>query len=170
MGLQLLQQLTAFLAFLPYLLKAGEQAAEEAGKKPGEAAWEQTKAIWGKLRPEVEARPAMQEAVRDVAGAPDDPDAQVALRLQLKKLLTEDRALAAEITHLWEQAEAAGLTVIASGERSVATGGSMSRSVIITRDRNTVQRGKYNVSIGQAGGVMIDDQNAMPARKSKASP
>ncbi len=51
MDSQLLQQLTTFLApFLPYLLKAGEKAAEEAGKKFGEAAWEQAKALWEKLR------------------------------------------------------------------------------------------------------------------------
>ncbi len=44
-------QLVQFLApFLPYLLKAGEKAAEEAGKKLGEAAWERAKGLWGKLK------------------------------------------------------------------------------------------------------------------------
>ncbi len=150
---QLLQQLTTFLTpFLPYLLKAGEQAAEEAGKKLGEAAWERAKTLWARLRPKVEARPAMQETVRDVAVAPDDPDAQAALRLQLKKLLTEDPALAAEMTRLWEQAKSAGVTVTASGTRSVAIAGDVSGSVIITGDQNTVQSGKHNVSIGQGDG------------------
>jgi hypothetical protein len=37
----------AFLApFLPYLLKAGEKAAEEAGRRLGAAAWEQAQALW----------------------------------------------------------------------------------------------------------------------------
>ncbi len=141
MDAQLIQQLTAFLApFLPYLLKAGEKAAEEAGKKLGEAAWERARALWEKLRPKVEARPAAQEAVQDLAAAPDDPDAQATLRQQLKKLLAEDPALAEEIARLWGEAQAAGVTVTAAGERSVAIGGDVSGSVIITGDRNRVNR------------------------------
>jgi hypothetical protein len=51
------------LPFLPYLLKAGEKAAEEAGKKLGAGAWEWAKTMWGKLRPKVEAKPSIREAV-----------------------------------------------------------------------------------------------------------
>ncbi len=137
----LAQQVTPFLApFLPYLLKAGEKAAEEAGKKFGADAWERAKALWTKLRPKVEAKPTAHEAVQDVAAAPDDPDTQAALRLQLKKLLAEDEALAAEVARLWEAAKAAGVTVTAAGKRSVAIGGSVSGSTIITGDRNKVER------------------------------
>jgi len=51
---QLAQVVTTFLTpFLPYLLKVGAKAAEEAGKKFGADAWEQAKALWGKLRPKV---------------------------------------------------------------------------------------------------------------------
>jgi len=97
----LAKEVVTFLApFLPYLVKVGEEAAKEAGKKFGEAAWEQAKALWGKLRPKVEAKPAAQEAVQDAAAAPDDPDAQAALRLQLKKLLAEDQALAEKVAAL----------------------------------------------------------------------
>ncbi len=68
MDLQLLQQRTTFLTpFLPYLLKAGEKAAEEAGKKLSEAAWEQAKTKGGKPHPKVETKPVAQEAMRDVA-------------------------------------------------------------------------------------------------------
>ncbi len=139
MNEQLIQQLVAFLApFLPHLLKLGERVAEEAGKKLGEAVWETAKALWAKLRPRVEAKPAAQEAAQEVAAQPDDPDAQAALRLQLKKLLAEDPALAEEIARLWGEAQAAGVTVVAAGERSVAIGGSVRGSVIITGDRNKV--------------------------------
>ncbi len=100
----LAKKAAAFLApFLPYLVMAGGEAAKEAGKKFGEAAWEQAKALWGKLRPKVEAKPAAQEAVQDIAAAPDDPDAQAALRLQLKKLLAEDETLAAEVARLVQE-------------------------------------------------------------------
>lgn len=136
----LAKDLITFLTpFLPYLLKAGDKAVEEAGKKLGADAWERAKALWGKLRPKVEAKPAAQEAAQDVAQAPVDEDAQAALRLQLKKLLNEDEAFAKEVARLWEGAKSAGVTVIAHGERSVAIGGGVSGSSIITGDKNVVR-------------------------------
>ena len=100
MDLQTLaQQIVSFLTpFLPYLLKVGEKAAEEAGKKLGADAWERAKALWAKLRPKVEGKPAAQEAAADVAANPQDEDAQAALRHQLKKLLAEDESLLADVT------------------------------------------------------------------------
>lgn len=154
----LAQQIVPFLTpFLPYLLKAGEKAAEEAGNKLGGDAWERAKTLWGKLRPGVEARPATQEAAQDAAAAPDDADARAALRHQLKKLLAEDPTLAAEVACLWSEAQSAGMTVVAGGERSVAIGGSVSGSTIITGDRNVTQQGKYNIQIDRASGLAIGD-------------
>ena len=47
MGIDLVA-LTAFLSpILPFLIKGGEEAAKEAGKKFGVDAWEKAKAIWG---------------------------------------------------------------------------------------------------------------------------
>ncbi len=140
---ELAQKIGAFLLpLLPYLLKAGDKAAEEAGKKLGEAAWEKAKALWHKLHPKIEAKPAALEAVQEVANNPQDADAAAALRLQLRKLLSEDQALAAEIARLWGEAQAAGVTVIAGGDRSIAIGGSVSGSTIITGDQNKVERGQ----------------------------
>lgn len=98
--------LTKFLSpFLPYLLKLGDKAAEEAAKKLGGDAWEKVKVIWAKLRPQVEAKQSVQEAIIDVAETPDDEDAIAALRQQLKKLLKEDPALSSEIGRLLASAE-----------------------------------------------------------------
>ena len=42
--------LTGFLApLLPYLLKGGEKAAEEVGKKIGGAAWDKATALWARF-------------------------------------------------------------------------------------------------------------------------
>lgn len=154
----LAQQIVPFLAsFLPYLLKAGEKAIEKAGEKSGEAAWEKAQALWGKLRPKIEARPAAQEAAADVAQNPQDEDAQTALRLQLKKLLAEDAALAEEVARLWSEAQAAGVTVTAAGDRSAAIGGSVSGSTINTGDQKVTQQGKYNIQIDQASNLAIGD-------------
>ena len=171
---QLSTQLVQLLApYLPYLVKgvklAGQEAAKKLGEKTGEQGFEQAKALWDKLRPKVEARSAALEAAQDAADHPDDEDALAALRLQLKKLLAGDDSLAQELARLLPQSGPAGQTVIAGGERSVAIGGDVSSSVIVTGDRNTVQTGKYHVNIGQAGGVTIGDRSA-PPQKSKGIP
>jgi hypothetical protein len=110
---QLPAQLVQFLApFLPYLVKgvklAGQEAAKKLGEKAGEQGFEQAKALWDRLRPKMEARPAALEAAQDAAAHPDDEDALAALRLQLKKLLAEDQALAQELVRLLEQSRPPG--------------------------------------------------------------
>lgn len=97
--------LTAFLTpFLPFLLKlsgkAAEKATEAAAGKFGEASWAKAQAVWDKLRPKVEAKESAKEAALDVANAPEDEDFQVALRVQLKKLLAQDESLANAIAQI----------------------------------------------------------------------
>lgn len=128
---------TALVPLLPFLIKAGEKAAEETGKAVGGRSLEWGQSLWAKLRPKVEAKPAALEAAQDAAKTPDDTDAQAALRVQLKKLLTEDQSLAEEVSRWLEEGKAAG--VIASGERSVAIGGDVSGSTIVTGDQNWVK-------------------------------
>ncbi len=98
---------TAFLApFMPYLVKAGQKvgarAAEEIGERFGTAAWQKAQALWEQLRPRVEEKPAAAEMARDLASSPEDEDAQAAFRLQLRKILAEDKALAADLLRLLE--------------------------------------------------------------------
>ena len=110
----LAKELTAFLVpFLPFLVKAGEKVAEEAGKKLGGDAWEKAKGLWGKLRSKVEAKPAAQDAVQKAVTRPQDERVKAAVELQVEDILREDTILAAEIARLWEEAKAAGVTVIA---------------------------------------------------------
>jgi len=130
---------TALVPLLPFLLKAGEKAAEETGKAVAGQSLEWVKSLWTKLKPEVEAKPAALEAAQDVARAPEDEDLQAALRVQLKKLLTEDQSLAEEVSRWLDQGKAAGITVTASGERSVAIGGDVKGSTIVTGDQNKVK-------------------------------
>ena len=132
--------LTTVLApLLPYLLKAGEKAAEETGKTVAGQSLEWAKSIWSKLKPKVEAKPGALEAAQDVAQAPEDEDLQATLRVQLRKLLTEDQSLAEEVERWLEQGKAAGINVSASGERSVAIGGNVNGSTIVTGDQNKLK-------------------------------
>jgi esterase/lipase superfamily enzyme len=86
--------LTALLApHLPTLMKLGGKAAESAASKIGTDTWEAAKKIWDKLSPTVEKKEATKEAATDLANNPEDQDLQAALRVQLKKLLEQDKEL-----------------------------------------------------------------------------
>lgn len=136
---QLARDLTSFLApLLPYLQKAGEKAAEEAGKGMGGETWEKAKSIWVKLRPKVEGKPAAIEAAQDATKEPHNERAKGALEWQLMKLLAEDDVLAKEIARLWGQAKATEVVnQNVRGDRNVTIGGSSisGTTTIITADK-----------------------------------
>lgn len=135
--MDLAQNISKFLLpFLPYLVKVGEKAAEEAGKKLGDEAWERAKTLWGSLG----RKDKIETVAKTAAALPDNPAMQQALETEIARALKEDDALRQEIIRLWTEAQAAGVTVIASGDRSVAIGGSVSGSVIVTGDNNRVLR------------------------------
>ena len=93
--------LTALLApHLPTLMKLGGKAAESAASKIGADTWETVKKIWAKLSPRIEAKESAKEATIDVANNPEDQDLQAALRVQLKKLLEQDKELAEAIAKI----------------------------------------------------------------------
>jgi hypothetical protein len=94
------------------------------------------KRLWAKLRPKAEARLELKGAINDAATAPEDEDAQAQLRLQLKKLLADDEQLAKDLQAVLADAKQSGVTVIASGDRSVGIGGDVTGSTIITGDQN----------------------------------
>lgn len=129
----------SMVPLLPYLFKAGESAAEEAGKNLAGAAWEEVKKLWGMLRPRIEAKPAALEAAHEASMAPEDEDTQAALRLQLKKLFTEDANLAQSVHDWLESTSLTRIDVSSSGSRNVAIGGDVKKSTIVTGNRNSVK-------------------------------
>jgi hypothetical protein len=94
------QLVAAFGPFTPFLVRAGERAAEEAGGRLGADAWEGAKRTWGRLRPAVDGDRRVSEAVLELSAAPDDPDLQGQLRYQLRRLLAQDDELASELARL----------------------------------------------------------------------
>ena len=93
--------LTALLApHLPTLMKLCGKAAESAASKIGADTWETVKKIWAKLSPRIEAKESAKEATIDVANNPEDQDLQAALRVQLKKLLEQDKELEGAIAKI----------------------------------------------------------------------
>jgi hypothetical protein len=136
----LAQQAALFLApFIPYLIKGGIETAKGAAGKVGELATEKgltiAQSMWSKLSKHEEVK----KAAETVAELPDDADAQAALRLHIKLAIAADPALVEILERLLAEATVKG-AVTAKGSRSVAIGGSVKDSVIITGDRNRVKK------------------------------
>jgi hypothetical protein len=132
-------QLAAILTpFLPQLIKSGQAIAEGVADQVDKQKSSLAEALWARLFPKVSSAPAADEAVKDAAANPEDADYQAALRIQLRKLLTDDTELAGDLQGLLERAkgDAGTVNVSAGGERSVAVGGSVQGSTIVTGDRN----------------------------------
>lgn len=133
---QLAQLLTTTLIpFLPYLMKAGEKASETLGEKLGGGGWDLAKSLWDRLQSKFESKPLALEAAKEAAASPDDEDMQATFRGQLKKLLAEDESLARELSKLLDEAKAAGMNVVQSGDRNVYVGGAVTGN-ITTGDNN----------------------------------
>jgi hypothetical protein len=121
---------TTLAPALPYLVSGGTELVKKAGETLKEEGLELAKKLWARLRPKVEEKPAAIEAAQDVAKAPEDSDAQGALRLQLRKLLEEDASLASELAKLLDAAghrqtwtaELHGSGAIAQGQGNVVAG------------------------------------------------
>lgn len=134
---ELAKQVGAFLTpFLPALLAGSQDGLKQAAEKLGKGTVEQAERLWRRLWPGLEQRPAAVEAAQEAAKAPNDGDAQAALRLQLRKLLTEQPALASEVEQLFEQARRSG--AVTAAQRGVAIGGDASGNIIVTGDQNTI--------------------------------
>jgi uncharacterized protein YqeY len=115
---EIARQIVQFLApFLPYLLKAGEKAAEEAGRKLGAAAWEQAGTLWARLR----HKKNVEQVAQTVAALPDNQALREALREEIARALAEDPALREEALRLMQS------EVV---QRVLAEGGSQIRDVV----------------------------------------
>ena len=133
--------LTAFLApFLPYLMKGAQDLTEELGRKLGQEGWKYAKAMWARLRPQVEASEPTNAAAEAVAGNPEDEVARGGLAFQLKSILEGDPQLAQELAGLWKEAEDAKVVnVVTVGDRGVGFVGSVADSVISTGDQASIE-------------------------------
>ncbi|UKP00520.1 hypothetical protein [Nostoc sp. UHCC 0870] len=105
----LAQAVTAILTpALPILVKVGDGALGKIGSDISD----KVKTLWVKLHPRLQAKPSAQDAIAEVVNNPDDEDAKAYLRLQIKKLLTEDTEFAAEIAKAFSTTPTATATVV----------------------------------------------------------
>ena len=112
---------TTAVAFLsPYLVKAGEKAAEEVGKKLPEAAAR----VWNAIMTRFRGNMVAEAAVKDLADQPGDQLNQSTFANQLRKAVEAEPAFATELAHLLEEAKRqSGDTIMNTGSGAVATSG-----------------------------------------------
>jgi hypothetical protein len=135
-SISLAQSLTGYLLpFLPFLTKAGDKVAEEAGKRLGGDGWDKTKLLWDRLWRGLKERTPAVDAVQSAAEDPSDQDAIASLRLQLRKVLEQDIELRHDLEGHWNQI-AEFHTPQNAGDRNAAIGGNASNTTIVTGDRN----------------------------------
>ncbi|MFJ9031425.1 hypothetical protein ACIRQP_23420 [Streptomyces sp. NPDC102274] len=80
-----------------------------------------------------ESRSGLEQAIEEVADDPQDDDARAALRVQIRRILREDTALAAELAQLLPTR-----SFTASGDRAVAV--ETNNGIVSTGDGATIQR------------------------------
>jgi hypothetical protein len=126
---------------LPLLLTAGNTATEMVAGKALTALERWGARVWQRLRrSSTPESTAVEIAAREVVQRPDDLDAAALLRVRLLRLLEADPELGADLAVLVEEARHTGVLTVAAGPRSVAVGGDLTDSVIVTGDDNTVRR------------------------------
>jgi len=136
----------------PYLAKAGEAFAKKAGEKLAEKAGALYQAVKKKFKGDAYA----EQTLARVEEKPELEGRQAALKEVLTEKLEEDADFAETVRRLVEEAKAADTrNVIAFGERSVAVGGDVSGSTIITGDGNVVGDGSVSQVVKAEGGSTI---------------
>ena len=107
----------ALIPLLPYLLRIGDAAADEVGRRMSAAAWERARA----LRERLCLRRSMEPVAQAVVASSDNPALREALREEIAHVLKEDPALREEALRLM-QSEAV--------QRVLAEDGSQVRDVV----------------------------------------
>lgn len=111
---------TASSYLTPYLIKAGEKAAEEVGKKLPDLVGR----MWNAITARFKGKPAAEEAVKDFVAKPDDQLNQAAFAKELRKALEAEPNFGAELARLLESAQReGGDTIIVTGSGAVGTKG-----------------------------------------------
>lgn len=95
------------MPFMPYLLQSPAGKAQPADAQ----AFMWAKLIMDKLKSGLKQRQSLKDAMQDAADCPFDDDARAAFRLQLRKIIESDDALARELSEIWTTMSAQGAGV-----------------------------------------------------------
>lgn len=141
----------AISILVPYLSEAGKGFAKKFGEKMAEKAGDLYQAIKNKFAGDAYA----EQTLGRVEEKPDSETRKSTLEEVLAEKLQEDTDFAQLLQRLIDEAKAADTkNVFAIGERSVALGGNLQNSTVITGDRNTASKtGRDKAPAGGSRGV-----------------
>lgn len=101
---ELAKQITILLApTMPDLQRVQGKTSEEVSESLRTDSLESVQELWQRLRPRLEGRASAMDAVADLVSEPDNPDVQAAFRVQLRKILIDDPALASDLAGFLEK-------------------------------------------------------------------
>ncbi|HEX8650717.1 MAG TPA: DUF4062 domain-containing protein [Pyrinomonadaceae bacterium] len=127
----------AISILVPYLSEAGKGFAKKFGENMAEKAGNLYQAIKSKFTDDVYA----EQTLSRVEEKPDSEGRKSTLEQVLIEKLQEDSDFAQRLQQLIEEAKASDArNVFALGDRSVAVGGNLQNSTVVTGDRNTVNK------------------------------
>ncbi len=150
----------------PLMMKAGEKAIEKVGGKLPEA----VRVLWESIRQKIGRKEAAQEAMKDFAAKPDDPDNEASFRKELRKVFELDWQYAKELEKMLDVAKTqlgdsithtgSGAVAtrggVAAGAGGIAVGGNVKGNLVLGNSNTVVDT--QNVH-NQSGGVNINDSD-----------
>jgi hypothetical protein len=129
---------------LPFLTGIGEAAGNAAagsvGRAIGDAAVKRSTALWDRLWPRLRGKTSARHAITALANNPDIESARRQLAREITPVLANDPELASEVAALLTQVEDRRLAIDVG-------------DISVSGDRNLVQLGQTNISIGEARDV-----------------
>jgi hypothetical protein len=132
--------LTATSLLAPYIAKAGKVIMEDVSKQLPDVAGK----LWDKIAGKIQGKPAAQEAARDLVSQADDKDNQEAFAIQLRKLLKDDPAFAAELEPLVQKAQQESISIRGGGavatHGGIAVQGNVQGNIIMGDNNNVTNR------------------------------
>jgi hypothetical protein len=133
---------TAVAVLAPYLVKAGEKAAEKIGESLPAGVGKMWAAIWSRFR----GKAAAEEAVTDLLAKPNDQLTQSVFAGQLRKVLEAEPTFLAELEQLLTSVQkGSGDQILNTGSGAVATRGGVAAGAGGAAVKGNVQG---NITIG----------------------
>lgn len=131
----------------PYLVKAGEKAAEAVGAKLPDT----VSRIWNLIIQRFKGKAAADEAVADFVAQPDDEDTLASFRKQLRKCLEADAEFARDLSQLLETANQVISSALNTGSGAIASDGGVAAG-----EGGVAVKGDVHGGIHIGGGKKID--------------
>lgn len=106
-----------------FITKAGEQLADRAGERVGQATADVTGRLYTRIKERLSRDQYDAQLLKGVENSPDSPARRKNLETGLAELLERDPAFASEVEELVNEAKASGQVAVSARDAGIVTGG-----------------------------------------------